>query len=103
MGANHGDIAKMVPLEGLCTDYKVDWSTHFETFYEVVRVKVAVRDVGKIPSERLFEMDTKLFLISITTEGMNGNGTEPKGNYDGGGDDDDKMNDEEADDLDDSS
>jgi len=46
----------------------VDWSTLFKTFYEVVRVKVACRDPSKIPAERLYEMNRKLFLLSFEVE-----------------------------------
>ena len=53
---------------GLIVD--VDWSTLFKTFYEVVRVKVACRDPTKIPAERLYEMDRKLFLLSFEVEGV---------------------------------
>jgi hypothetical protein len=98
----------MVPLEGFCQIAsgfglmtEVDWSTLFKTFYEVVRIKVAVRNAEKIPSERLYEMDKKLFFISITVEGDNNNGPEKKGDDGDGGGDDGKDNDEEADDLDD--
>lgn len=98
----------MVPLEGFCQIAsgfglmtEVDWSTLFKTFYEVVRIKVAVRNAEKIPSERLYEIDKKLFFISITVEGENNNGPEKKGDDGDGGGDDGKDNDEEADDLDD--
>jgi hypothetical protein len=84
---------------GLIVD--VDWSTLFKTFYEVVRVKVACRDPTKIPAERLYEMDRKLFLLSFEVEGV----VQPqaKSDLDDNNDNDDsgKDNDNEADDLDD--
>jgi hypothetical protein len=49
---------------------EVDWASLFKSFYEVVRIKVAVRSPSKIPVERLFEMDRKLYLITITVEGI---------------------------------
>jgi hypothetical protein len=47
----------------------VDWSSLFKSFYERIRVRVACRNPKKIPLERLFEMDKKLYLISIHVEG----------------------------------
>jgi hypothetical protein len=44
---------------------EVDWSSLFKSFYEKVRLKVACRSPLKIPSERLFEMDKKFYMISI--------------------------------------
>jgi hypothetical protein len=53
---------------GLLLD--VDWSSLFKSFYEKVRPKVACRDPKKIPKGRLFELDKKLYLVSIQTEGV---------------------------------
>ena len=47
----------------------VDWTTFFKTFYEEVRVKVMYRDATKIPAERLYEMERKLYLLSFVVEG----------------------------------
>jgi hypothetical protein len=44
---------------------EVDWSSLFKSFYERVRIKVACRNPAKIPPERLFEMDKKLYMINI--------------------------------------
>lgn len=52
-------FAQISSCFGLMTD--VDWATLFKTFYEVARVKVACKDISKIPPERLYEMDKKLF------------------------------------------
>jgi hypothetical protein len=40
---------------GLLLD--VDWSSLFKSFYEKVRLKVAVRGPRKIPYESLFELE----------------------------------------------
>jgi hypothetical protein len=48
----------------------VDWSSLFKSFYEKVRVKVACRNPRKIPLGRLFELDNKLYMISIHVEGF---------------------------------
>ncbi|KAM0880457.1 hypothetical protein ACQ4PT_033564 [Festuca glaucescens] len=49
---------------GLCTRVK-------RSFYKEVRVKVSVRDISKIPANKLFEMEQCFFLIdfSVETEG----------------------------------
>jgi hypothetical protein len=44
---------------------EVDWALLFKSFYEKVRIKIACRDLLKIPPERLFEIDKRLYLISI--------------------------------------
>lgn len=69
-----------------------------KTFYEVVRVKVSCKDPSKIPAERLYEMDRKLFVVDFEVKkeediGQTGNGG------DNGGDDDKLDNDDDADDL----
>jgi hypothetical protein len=61
-------FAQMASGFGLIRE--VDWTSLFKSFYEVVRIKVAVRSPSKIPVERLFEMDRKLYLITITVEGI---------------------------------
>jgi hypothetical protein len=48
---------------------EVDWSTLFKYFYEIARIKVACKDVRKIPQERLYEMNKKLYVISFMVEG----------------------------------
>jgi len=83
---------------------EVDWSTLFKTFYETVRIKVAVKDYTKIPKERLFEMNRNLHVVEITVETEQDKRSGPKddGSNDDGGDgrDDGKGGlDEEADDL----
>lgn len=46
----------------------VDWPTTTKTFYEAVRVKLACRNILLILSDRLFDMDHKLFLVSFMVE-----------------------------------
>nr|XP_045088539.1 uncharacterized protein LOC123497003 isoform X2 [Aegilops tauschii subsp. strangulata] len=46
----------------------VDWHEIFRSFYEKVKVQIAVRDVSKIPTERLIEIDKELFLISFMVD-----------------------------------
>jgi hypothetical protein len=61
-------FAQMVSRLGLMLE--VDCTSLFKSFYERVRVKVACRSPAKIPVERLYEMDKKHYLISITVEGL---------------------------------
>lgn len=64
-------------------------------------MKVACSDITKIPSERLYEMNKKLHIVSFIVEIENGNGNGKNGDDGDGGDDEEKDNDEKADDLDD--
>jgi hypothetical protein len=79
---------------------EVDWSTLFKTFYEVVRIKVSCKDILKIPLDRLFEMNKKIFLVSFLVEKEGNKEQNGKGPSDGDGGDD-NLNDDDADDLDD--
>jgi hypothetical protein len=47
----------------------VDWSSLFKYFYEKISVKIACRQPSKIPGEKLFEMEKKLYLVNIRVEG----------------------------------
>lgn len=47
---------------------EVDWVEIFKRFYEVIRIKLAVKDISKIPEERLFGMMKKLYLLYIIVE-----------------------------------
>jgi hypothetical protein len=79
----------------------VDGSTIFKTFYEVVRVKVACKDINKIPKDRLYEMNKDFFVVSFDVEGVKAANPRQPGNDDGGGNDDDKKNDKGEEDDDD--
>ncbi|KAM0885529.1 hypothetical protein ACQ4PT_030287 [Festuca glaucescens] len=46
----------------------IDWHGIFRSFYREVRVKVSVRDVSKIPANKLFEMEQCFFLIDFSVE-----------------------------------
>ncbi|KAG2624452.1 hypothetical protein PVAP13_3KG130500 [Panicum virgatum] len=80
---------------------EMDWSSLFRSFYEVARVKIACRNPVKIPKEGLYEMNKKLFLISLTVEGFEQiqQSDMPVGKINDINDDE-KEDDEEADDLD---
>ncbi|KAJ1278719.1 hypothetical protein BS78_04G100100 [Paspalum vaginatum] len=78
---------------GMMTD--VEWSTLFKSFYVTVRVKIFCRD--PIPPERLFEIEKKLFLVSLLVEGEVREQSD--GGTDDGNDGHDDNNDDEANDL----
>jgi hypothetical protein len=61
-------FSQMASSFGMLLD--VDWSSLVKSFYEKVRVKVDCRNPRKMPMERLFEIDKKLFLISIQVKGF---------------------------------
>jgi hypothetical protein len=61
-------FAQVASRFGLLLD--VDWSSLFKSFYEKVRLKVACRDPKRIPKERLFELDKKLYFVCIRTKGV---------------------------------
>lgn len=46
----------------------VDWHLIFRSFYEKVRVQVAVRDPKKIPADRVVEINHELYLLKFTVE-----------------------------------
>jgi hypothetical protein len=65
----------------------VDWHEIFRSFYKVLRIKVAVRDVTKIPGNRLMEFGGRNFMLSLAVvqdpvgEGDNGDGNDPDNNH----------------------
>jgi hypothetical protein len=77
----------------------VDWHEIFRSFYRVLGLRVAVRDVSKIPSSRVMEFDGKIYLLSLSiipdavTGGNNDDGDD-LGNDEAGGNVE-KDNDEE--------
>jgi hypothetical protein len=83
---------------------EVDRASLFKSFYEKVRIKIACRSPTKIPAERLFEMDKKLYMVTIMVEGVQDKGdVGPSGGHDDDDQDDqDKegKDDDEYDDLD---
>jgi hypothetical protein len=80
---------------GLSLLLEVDWAALFKSFYEHVRLKIAHRDPKKIPIERLFELEKKLYLVNISVEGLE---AENNGKTDDDGDD---KGDEDGEDVDD--
>jgi hypothetical protein len=85
---------------GLLRD--VDWSSLFKS-YEKVTVKIACRQPSKVPKERLFELEKKLYLVNIKVEGYE-QGAEDEDQDDLDDDDDhhqtdDKDNEEQIDEL----
>jgi hypothetical protein len=59
-------IDQLASSYGMLED--VDWQELFSSFYEVVRMKIKCRDVTKIPRERLFYVDKKLYKITTIVE-----------------------------------
>ena len=48
----------------------VEWSGIFKSFYELIRVKVACRDLTKNPFERLVEIRRKLYSLFFIVKGF---------------------------------
>jgi hypothetical protein len=67
----------------------VDWNSLFSSFFGMVRVKVACKDISKIPKRRWFEMQKKLYLVQFKVEGEDGLAD---GGDDDGGDNGDQGN-----------
>jgi hypothetical protein len=44
----------------------VDWHEIFRSFYKVLKIKVAMRDVSKIPSSRLMEFGGRNYMLSLS-------------------------------------
>jgi hypothetical protein len=42
---------------------EVDWNSLFTSFFSTIRVKVACKDIAKIPGKRLYEMRNGMYLI----------------------------------------
>jgi hypothetical protein len=47
---------------------EVDWPGIVSSFYETVRMRIKCREASKIPRERLFCIDKKLYKIVISVE-----------------------------------
>lgn len=48
--------------------FYVDWHTIFRSFYEKVRIQVAVRDPSKIPKDRVVEINHEQYLLQFMAE-----------------------------------
>jgi hypothetical protein len=95
-------IDQLASSYGLLED--VDWHKLFSFFYEIVRMKIKCRDVTKIPRERLFCVDKKLYKITTVVEMIVDGKSEKGAGEDAKMDDrkdDEKDNFDEANDLDD--
>jgi hypothetical protein len=73
---------------GLSLLLEVDWASLLKSFYEKVRLKIACRNPLNIPKERLYKMNKKLYMVSITMEGHEKD-QDAKKKPDGDDDDDD--------------
>jgi hypothetical protein len=51
---------------------EMDWNSLFASFFGMVRLKIASKDVSMIPRKRLFEMGGNLYLIQFKIEAGNG-------------------------------
>jgi hypothetical protein len=76
----------------------VDWQKIFSSFYEIVWIKIKCRDVSKIPKERLFCIDKRLYKITTMVE-MTAKDKLERG-YGGDTKMDDRRDDEEKDNFD---
>jgi hypothetical protein len=47
---------------------EVDWNSLFSSFFGMVRIRIACKDISKIPSKRLFEMRKLLYVIQFNVE-----------------------------------
>jgi hypothetical protein len=75
-------IAQIAKTLGLLLD--VDWGRIFKSFYEVVRVQLSMKDIHKIPEERIYAMKKKFYWVTFEVEkaardGANDNDNDPDG------------------------
>jgi hypothetical protein len=95
-------IALIGKCLGLIVD--VDWGGIFKSFYEVVRVKLAVKDSTKIPEKRIVVMRKKfyqlLFEVERASSSIGNIQSSPSPPHDDGGGDDADFDDDEDDLLD---
>lgn len=56
-------IARIATALGIPED--VDWHEIFRSFFSTVMIRVAVRDVTKIPATRVMEFEKKMYLLKI--------------------------------------
>lgn len=91
-------VAQIASSFGMLVD--VDWPSIFKSFYADIGVKIACKDISKIPSNRLFEMKQGIFVVHFDVEGRMDEDQKNKGVDDGGngGDNDDEADDLEEDD-----
>jgi hypothetical protein len=46
----------------------VDWPVIFKSFYRKIRLLIAMRDIEKIPPNKLFEIEQYFFLVTFDVE-----------------------------------
>jgi hypothetical protein len=51
---------------------EVDWNSLFTSFFGMVRIKIACKDVFKIPKIRLYERKENIYLVQFKVEGFGG-------------------------------
>jgi hypothetical protein len=51
---------------------EIDWNSLFSSFFGMVRIKMACKDIIKIPKRRLYEMNNKFYLIQFKVERSSG-------------------------------
>jgi hypothetical protein len=63
---------------------EVDWNSLFTSFFGMVRIKIACKEVSKIPKKRLYEMKGNIYVVQFKVEGAGGQ-KESEGGDDWGG------------------
>jgi hypothetical protein len=97
-----GVTGKSLHRSGFGLLLEVDWSSLFKSLCEKIRIKIACRSPTKIPAERSFEMDKKLYMVTILVEGVQSKGArDPRAGPDDDDQDGEGKDDDEYDDLDD--
>jgi hypothetical protein len=48
---------------------EINWNSLFSSFFRMVRIKIACKDVTTIPSKRLFEMRKDMYVVQFRVEG----------------------------------
>jgi hypothetical protein len=71
---------------------EVDWNSLFTNFIGMVRVKIACKDVTRIPKKRMYEMKENIYLVQFKVEGSKGQKADDGGED---GNDDDPGNGED--------
>jgi hypothetical protein len=74
----------------------VDWPVIFKSFYRKIRLLIAVRDIEKIPPNKLFEMEQCFFLVTFDVEKPAVDGITIDEDDDNNGDEDQQEGEEDA-------
>jgi hypothetical protein len=73
-------VSQIAKTLGLLLD--VDWGRIFKSFYEVVRVQLSMKDIHKIPEERIYAMKKKFYWVIFEVEKVAGDGGNDSNNDD---------------------